>query len=209
MCVVKTEERRIASSASSVPAPAGDERAQPLELEEGGVALVQMEDVRLDPERGQRAHAADAEQQLLADAVLAVAAVERVGEPVDLEQVERHGAGGRDILAPDRRLDRLAGEVDRDGHVLADEADGLRIDRLVVLRLAAGLVHALAEVAARVEEADPDERDAELGRRLEVVAGEDAESAGVDRQPLVDAELHAEVRDERVVVLAPGRAATS
>ena len=81
-----------------------DERAQPLDLEEGGVPLVQVEDVRLDPERRQRADAADAEQQLLADPMLAVAAVERVGEPVDLEQVERDDADRRrHVLAPDRR----------------------------------------------------------------------------------------------------------
>ena len=127
----------------------GDERTQPLELEEGRVALVQVEDVRLDPERRERADTADAEQQLLADAVLAVAAVERVGEPVDLEQVERDDAGGRrHVLAPDCRLDRLAGELDRDRDVLAHEPDGLRVDRLVVLGLAAGLVDPLAEVAA-------------------------------------------------------------
>ena len=167
------------------------------------MALVQVEDVRLDPERGERADAADAEQQLLPDPVLAVASVERVGEPVDLEQIERDDAD-RDVLAPDPRLDRLAGELDRDRDVLTDETDGFRVDRLVVLGLAARLVDSLAEVAARVEEADADERDTELGRGLEVVAGEDAEAARVDRQALVDAELHAEVGNEQVVVLAPG-----
>ena len=179
-----------------------DECAQPLDLKEGGVPLVQVEDVRLDPERGERADAPDAEQQLLTDPMLAVAAVERVGEPVDLEQVERDDAdGGRDVLSPDRGLDRLAGEVDRDRHVLAHEPDRFRVDRLVVLGLTAGLVDPLAEVAARVEEADADERDAELGRALEVVAGEDAQAAGVDRQALVNPELHAEVGDEQLVVL--------
>ena len=57
----------------------------------------------------------------------------------------------------------------------------------VVLDLAVVAVEALAEVAAAVEEADPDERDAELRRRLEMVAGEHAEAAGVDRQALVQA----------------------
>ena len=182
-----------------------DERAQPLYLEEGRVPLVQVEDVRLDPERRQRANAADAEQQLLADPMLAIAAVESVSEPVDLEQVERDDAGRRrHVLAPDPGLDRLAGEIDRDGDVLADEPDGFRVDRLVVLGLAAGLVDPLAEVAAGIEEPDSDQRHAELGRGLEVIAGEDPEAAGIDRQPLVDAELHAEVRDEQVVVLTPG-----
>ena len=72
------------------------------------------------------------------------------------------------------------------------------------LGLAAALVEPLPEVAAAVEQADADERDAELGRRLQVVAGEDAEPAGVDRQRLVDAELHAEVGDEHVVAAPVG-----
>ena len=142
--------------------------------------------------------------------MLAVAAVERVREPVDLEQVERHDADGRGhVLAPDRGLDRLAGQLDRDGHVLTDEPDGLRVDGLVVLGLTAGLVDPLAEVAAGVEEADADERDAELRGGLEMVAREDAEAAGVDRQALMDAELHAEVRHEQVIVARRRRAATS
>ena len=47
-----------------------------------------------------------------------------------------------------------------------------------------------------VEEADADERDAEVGGRLEVVAGEDAEAAGVLRERLGDAELGREVGDQ-------------
>ena len=131
--------------------------------------------------------------------MLAVAAVERVGEPVDLEQVERDRA---DLLAPDGGLDRLPGELDRDRHGLADHADRLRVDRLVVLGLPAGRVDALPEVAAAIEQADSDERHPELGCGLEVVARQDAEPAGVDRQALVQPELHAEVGDEEVV-LAP------
>ena len=46
-----------------------------------------------------------------------------------------------------------------------------------------------------VEEADADERDAEVARRLEVVAGEHAETARVLRQRFGDAELGREVGD--------------
>ena len=172
------------------------------------MALVHVEDARLDAERGQRPHAADAEQELLPDAVLAVAAVERIGQPLHLEQVERDRA---DVLPPDRRGDRLAREVDLDGDRLAHETGGLRIDGLVLLGLPAGRVEALREVAAAVEESDADERDAELGGALQVVAREDAEAAGVDRQRLLEAELHAEVGDEQprgviaVSPLPPGR----
>ena len=73
--------------------------------------------------------------------------------------------------------------------------------RGIPLELAVALVEPLPEVAAAVVEADADERDAELGGRLEMVAGEDAEAARVDRQALVEPELGREVRDEEVVAL--------
>ena len=47
----------------------------------------------------------------------------------------------------------------------------------------------LLEVAVAVEQADTHERDTEVGGRLEVVAGEDAEAAGVLRQHSGDPEL--------------------
>ena len=65
----------------------------------------------------------------------------------------------------------------------------------VALLLPALDVERLAEVAVLVEEPDADERDAEVGRRLQVVAGEHAEAAGVLRQRLGDAELGREVGD--------------
>ena len=76
---VRGEDRRGAHLLERVGRlqPLLHERARPLDLQERGVALVQVEDGRLDPERRQRADAADPEQQLLPDAVLAVAAVER------------------------------------------------------------------------------------------------------------------------------------
>ena len=135
--------------------------------------------------------------------MLAVAAVERVGQPVDLEQVERDGA---DLLAPHGGFDRLPGELDRDRDRLADDAHRLRVDRLVVLRLPPGRVDALPEVAAAIEQADADERDPELGGGLEVVARQDAEAAGIDRQALVQPELHAEVGDEELALVTAVRA---
>ena len=96
------------------------------------MALVDVEDGRLEPECREGAHAADAEQQLLADPVLAVAAVEGVGEQVDVEQVERHRA---DVVAPHRGRDGLARQVDLDRDRLAHEAGGLGVDRLVDLGL--------------------------------------------------------------------------
>ncbi len=73
------------------------QNANPLEREEGGVAFVHVEDVRVDPERAERAHAADAEDHLLADAHFQIAAVKlgrdeaifrRVLGHVGIEQVK-------------------------------------------------------------------------------------------------------------------------
>jgi hypothetical protein len=175
--------------------PVGAERTDALERQERRVALVHVEDGRLDAERRQRAATPHAEQELLPHTVLAIAAVKGVGEPVDLEQVERHRA---DVLPPDVRADVPAGEIELHRDRLAHETARSGVDRHVVLGLGAGRVEALLEVAPTVEETDADERDAELGRALQVIAGEHTEPAGVDRQALVDAELHREVCDEEI-----------
>src|SRR2546426_1103682 len=59
----------------------------------------------------------------------------------------------------------------------------------------------LAEIPVPVEEADRRQRDAELRRRLQVIAREHAEAAGVDREALVEPELRREVRDAEPLVL--------
>ena len=183
-----------------------DERADALDREEGGVALVHVEDVRVDAERLERTDAADAEQQLLADAVLAVAGVERVGEHLDLEQVERDGmpTSLRQTLAEIVSLSSSTSTVTSSR--CKPSASGSTRSYSSVWRPASSMPW--REVAAAVEQPDADERHAELSRRLQVVAGEDAEAAAVDRQRLLDPELHREVGDAgarvRVVVgLAP------
>ena len=222
VCVVKTVEARIASSASSRGRRPSTSDAQPLEREEGGVALVDVEDGRHDAERGQGARPADAEHELLPEPVLAVAPVERVGDApgalrvaldVGVEEQERHA--GR-LGPPDLCAHGLAGQVDGDRDrraarvALERQAALLGIDLDVALLLAVA-VDGLAEVAHPVEQADGDEREAEVGGRLEVVSGEDAEPARVDGQLLADAELHAEVGDVEaglaaVVARPPGGA---
>ncbi len=52
------------------------------------------------------------------------------------------------------------------------------------------------EVALGVQQPDADEGDAEVGGRLQVIAGEHAEPARVLRERLGDAELGGEVGDE-------------
>ena len=69
------------------------------------------------------------------------------------------------------------------------------VEHRVGLLLPALAGERLLEVAVPVEQADADDRDAEVAGRLEVVAGQDAEAAGVLRQHGGDAELGREVGD--------------
>ena len=69
----------------------------------------------------------------------------------------------------------------------------MRVEDRVALLLPAVGVELLAEVALPVHQADADERDAEAAGRLQVVAGQHAETARVLGQGLGDAELGREV----------------
>ena len=57
------------------------------------------------------------------------------------------------------------------------------------------MIEPLPEITLVVVQPDADQRHAEIGRRLDVIARQDAEAARVDRQRLVQAEFGGEVRD--------------
>lgn len=134
--------------------------------------------------------------------MLAAAAVEPVGHlagggvvvlDVGVEHEQRHTA---DPGLPDAGAQQPAagqGEADQGGAAvgLAEQGERqlVRVEDRVVLLLPAVPGEGLAEVAVAVEEPDADQRDAEVAGGLEVVAGEDAEAAGVLRQGGGDAEL--------------------
>ena len=167
------------------------------------MALVGVEHLGLDADGLQRPHAADAEQDLLAQPVLDVAAVQPVGDLADLvgvlldvgvEEVQRHPADAR---LPHLGHERHAGQVDLDPDAVARrQRHDVGVEQRVALLLPAVGVEALAEVAVAVEQADADERDAQVAGRLEVVAGEHAQAARVLGDGLGDAELGREVGDE-------------
>ena len=179
---------------------AGHQLPRPLQPEEAGVALVGVEHLRVEAEGLQRPHPTDAEEDLLADAVLGVAAVEPVGDGpalggvavhVAVEQVQLDAA---DVGAPDLRLEGLAGQVDRDADAVAagqGQRVGVQLGEPLLLHAVDGEL--LAEVARAVEQPDADEGDAEVARRLQVVTGQHPQAAGVLRQCLRDAELRREV----------------
>ena len=193
--------------------PVGDQFADPLDAEEAGVALVGVEDlgggVPGQPAVGTHGpDAADAEQHLLEQPVLAAASVEPVGDiafggRVGLDVgVEQQQGDPPDLGLPDVRRQGAAagqGEVDpaRGAVGLPQQADGqfVRVQEGVALLLPADPVEGLPEVAVPVEQPHADDRDAEVAGGLEVVAGQDAEAAGVLGQRGGDAVLGREVGD--------------
>ena len=106
--------------------------AHQLERGERAVAFVEVHDARRDAQRRERPHAADAEQQLLADADAIVAAVEPRGQLAILGlvaldvRVEQQQRVAPDRQLPDARGDRAGAGLDRDR------------DRLAVARSPAG-----------------------------------------------------------------------
>ncbi len=157
-----------------------------LQAEEPGVALVGVEDLRRLAHRLQGPDPSDAEQDLLAQAVLGVAAVEPVGDAaalgvvlldIGVEQVQPDAAH---LGSPHPGHEGLALQLDADpGTVDGAHRHGEGIEAGVALLLPPIAVQRLAEVAVAVEQAHSHERDAEVAGRLEVIAGEHSEAAGV------------------------------
>ena len=149
------------------------------------------------------------EQHLLEQPVLAAAAVEPVGDlafaevvllDVRVEHQQRYPAdlGQPDPCAcsdrpPGRARETWAGVPSASRSRLTGSSLGSRTRIVLLLPAVAG--QGLAEVAVPVEQPDADQRYAEVAGGLEMVAGEDAEAAGVLGQGGGDAELGREVGD--------------
>ena len=186
------------------------------------MTLVQVEDARHDVQSMQCLQAPDAEQELLADPHTYVAAVEprrqsailrRVALDIGVEQQQGAPPDGR---LPDPRAQRPVAGLDLQRDRLAVRPHG-RLERQlgdihlrVFLLLPAGGVEPLTEVALAIEQSDTDERYSQVRGALDVVAGQHAQPAGVDRQRFVDPEFGREVGDRLApqdpgVRVAPGR----
>ena len=173
--------------------------------EESRMPLVEVVHMRIVVHGEQGTHAADAEQHLLANTHHLVAAVKlggdtaelrRVGRNIGIQKEDRYTA---DIHTPDLSM-KLAGRqrhADLEGHVVV--ATHLGHGHIVHLALGIHLllhtirIKILLEVALAIHQAHGHERDAQVGRRLEVITRQATEAAGVDAHALVDAELKREV----------------
>ena len=206
---VRGEDRALADAGQRVLERQAllEELVDALQHDEAGVAFVQVPHRGIEAEGAHGADAADAQDDLLLDARLAIAAVEarrqlaipgRVLLEIGVEQVEM---GVSQLDVPHRDQHRALAERHGDDARLAVGRDR-RLDRGVfpaqapiALFLPAVGRDALVEVALRIHEADADERQAQVARFLAVIAGQHAEAAGVDRQRLVQRELGREVGD--------------
>ena len=127
--VVTGRHRRVGRDEGALPDPAkgvaeggaaGDALGHQLERGEGAVALVEVEDGRVDAERAEHAHAANAEDHLLTGAHGVVARVETATDlavfgavlcHIGVEQEEGDAADGE---RPDLRADNPVGDGDGD-----------------------------------------------------------------------------------------------
>ena len=179
--------------------------ADEFQRSKGGMSFVHVDHARLDGQRLQGAGAADAEDDFLTDPRPLVAAVQPgrqmavfvlVLGNVGVEQKEGNAAH---VDPPDAREDLPAARRDRNDDGLSVRTKGRlnrqlgRLDLGVRFLLPALLVDALRKIALDVQQADADEGDAQVGRAFQVVAGQHAQAAGIDRQRLVDAEFGREV----------------
>ena len=181
--------------------------AESLQGHERGVSLVGVPHIGVDPERPEHAYSADPEHDLLPEPHLVVAGVQLLGEgPVlGIVQVDVgvHQEDGRpaDQQFPHAEVDGTAVQGHRRVRAFLPvsphlaNGHGGRIERLLDRELPSVLRHSLPEIALLVEQADADQGDAEVAGLLEVVAGQDSEPAGIDRDRSVHAELGAEVGD--------------
>ena len=184
------------------------EDADALDGKEGGVAFVHVVDGWLDAEFGERAQAADAKDDFLADAFENVAAVELIGDfavfggavlrDVGIENVELDAA---DVDAPDLDEELAGGEVDADDDFVAVVVKGGAhgesvevVERRAFLLPAIG-VEVLLKITALVEKADAGEGEVGIAGAFHVIAGEEAEAAGVNLHAIEQAVLHGKVGD--------------
>ena len=208
VCVVNTVAAATCFECRGEWQPFGLLLVAPLDDLERCVALVQMPHGRLDIQCVQRTYAADSEHDLLHDPRRLVAAVKPVRDramrvaifrEVAVEKVQRRVAG---LTSPDPQSNAVVSDRHRHSDfapigVGCDlQRQIFQLRRLVQLDLPAARVDVLLEEPLVVQQSDADERYRKIGRRLAMVAGQNAEATAVERQALMKAELEAEIRDE-------------
>ena len=179
--------------------------ANRFEHRKSAVPFVQVQHAGRDAHGLQRAEAADAQQQFLADSNAPIAAVEPRSQFAILRRIsfdvriEQQQIAASHLHAPDLGADRAAARLDLHGDRLALGPDGRFHGHLadvglqIFFLLPAVLVQALPEIALAVKQADAHQRNPQVGCALDVIAGEHAQAAGINGKRFVQAELGGEI----------------
>ncbi len=172
-----------------------DEETDAFESEKSRVAFVHVEDGGLEVHGFKRAHAADAENDFLADARVVIAAVKLARDPAIFRArifgrvgIEEEHLDPAHVDGPQADYNRAGGEADGYGALgsVAIErrlhGQGIEVVFEIAFLLPAIGIQVLAEVTELIEQGDADEREIEIAGGLHVIAGEDAEAARVNGQ---------------------------
>ena len=162
---------------------------------------------RPNPQGFQRPNAANPGDDFLSNSRSVVAAVESACQlPILLlvffkVGVEEQKPDAAYVKLPNFGVNRPASGLDFDGNFVAflvsctfqgKKLDG-RVD--VLFLLPAFDIEVLFEISLVIKQSDGNERHAEAACTFDMVAGEDAEAAGVDRHRLVNAEFQRKIGD--------------
>jgi hypothetical protein len=179
--------------------------ANRFEHRKSAVSFVQVKNAGRDAQRFQSAQAADAQKQFLMHAHAAVASVQTRGHVAvfgvlpSTSESSRNRSTAANFHAPHFGVDRTMARIDLHYHRPAVGADGrfhgqlIDIGLEILLALPAVAIQALAEISLAIKQADANERDAEIGGALDVIAGQNSEAAGIDGQRFVHAKFGGEI----------------
>ena len=183
--------------------------ADALQPEKCRMTLVAMGNVLRDMQRLERPHTADTQQNLLFEPVLPIAAVQVMRHPAILLEiglvigVEQVQVGTSHPAKPDAGRERTSRQGNRHGRPVAHRiAHGLDRQLREVLCFVSRLLSPLSgeflsKITVPVQQSDRDHRHVLVGRLLQIVAGQDAQTARIDLQRSMQAVFHREIGDLR------------
>ena len=162
----------------------------------------------LHAQLAQHTNTANAQHHFLLDAHFAIATVKLVGDvaigfavvgEIGIEEIQNHMASAG---VPDLCEHRAARHIDMHDHFAAVGAQRgfdrqlVHIGILVASDLIAVTVDALMEITLAIEQAHSDKRQTHIARRFAMIAGENAQPAGINRKTFVEAVLGTKVGDQ-------------
>ena len=170
------------------------------------VAFVHVVHIHPMAKRVSHASAAHAQHNLLLQAVIAVAAVEVIGQTaipsrihlkIRIEQIDRNHVpvAAHQVIAPCTHRHNAVFHCNRNPCRFLG-AEVRRIPLLNVFALNAFAVQVLLEESLAVQQCEGHQRNSQIGSGTQRIAGQNAKTAGVGGHGSIDRDLHRVVRDQ-------------